>query len=77
MRAVTTCPFDGETITIKVVASLTDGFLKVEDLLAAVRKATAKPVTQEDFTIRVHRAIKWPITTTGVHSGVTIKCSCS
>lgn len=42
----------------------------VEDILAAVKKATLEPCYQEDLTHTLHRLLAAEVETIGYHSGV-------
>lgn len=51
----------------------TSRLILVEDILAAVKRNTAEPCTQEDLTCRIAKDIGGGVRveTVGVHSGVT------
>lgn len=75
-QAVAICPVDGShdvyTVTVRTSATR-----MVEDLLAAVRRCNTEPITQEDFTEKLHRELKEEVSTVGMHSGVrtTVRCA--
>ncbi len=50
--------------------------IPVEDILAAVNKATAEPLYQEGVTLALHRALACEVVTVGWHSGVRTRCVC-
>ena len=50
--------------------------IPVEDILAAVEKATKAPAYQEAITQALHRALACEVATAGWHSGVKTVCRC-
>lgn len=72
LRATGICPVDGacDTYEIEIVAPAP---IMVEDILAAVSRAFASPVTQEAATLAVRRTITGSVRSRGLHSGVEVE----
>jgi GTP cyclohydrolase I len=69
------CPVDDRQDVYECVVE-SDRVLKVEDIWAAVRRATERPEFQETITDRLAEDLGCKVTTIGLHSNVRTVATC-
>jgi NADPH-dependent 7-cyano-7-deazaguanine reductase QueF len=69
------CPIDKKPDVYRLIVR-TNQLLKVEDILAAVKRVTEQPTFQEQLTQDLHRDLGCVVETQGWHSGflTTVVC---
>ena len=68
------CPVDSQLDTYEATFTASR-VVKVEDILAAIKRVANRKVFQEDLTCQLARELGMSVTTIGYHSGVRTEVS--